>query len=190
MNRLKRAAAVLLALLLTMSITACGGDREGMSNPPDPNIQILQVFAPKSSVGIVSTAVNAYGRYTDNITVQITYDDGAMLASKIEAGYECDIYIAESADYLDWLDANCTADKNPNGNDCILEDSRTDVFIGPATVYDEDGNEKTEDVTYTAAVIKTGNYPNASKAFIEFLKDAAYDEADEAYETYGFTKIN
>ena len=188
MNRYKRAAALVLAMALMFSITACGSE-EGKSNPPDPNVQILQIFAPKTSVGVVSTAANAYRRYSD-VTIQITYDDGAMLASKIEAGYDCDIYIADSADYLDWLDSDCTADKNPNGNDLIIEGSRTDVFRGTATVTDDDGNETTEEITYTAAVIKTGKYPMASQTFIEFLRDAAYEEADEAYETYGFTKIN
>ena len=190
MNRFRHAAAAALALLLAVSLCACGTPKDRYDGTPATNETVLQVYAPASAAGIISTAANAYKRYNPNLSIEINYDDGAMLASKIEAGYDCDVYIADSADYLDWLDSNCTADKNPNGNDCILEDSRTDVFIGPATVYDEDGNEKTEDVTYTAAVIKTGNYPNASKAFIEFLKDAAYDEADEAYETYGFTKIN
>jgi len=175
-----------------MSFTACGDDDnyEGALTPPDPDVVTLQLFAPKSSVGAISTAVNAYTKYNDSITIQITYDDGAMLASKIEAGYDCDIYIADSANYLDWLDANCDAEKNPNGNDLLLDGSRTDVFKGSGTVLDDDGNETEAEITYTAAVIKTGNYPNASKTFIEFLKDAAYEEADEAYETYGFTKIN
>ena len=189
MNRLKRAAALLLAIALALSITACGKkENDGPGGTPNEEAQVIKVFAPKTSVGIVSTAANAYRKYNDSIVIEITYDDGAMLASKIEAGYECDVYVADSADYLDWLDADCGSEKNPNGNDCILEGSRTDVFIGPATVYSEDGEPSTEDVTYTAAVIKTGRFPMASQAFIDFMRDAAYEEADQAYKDYGFTK--
>lgn len=115
MNRLKRAAAVFLLLLLAVPFTACGADEdyEGAVYPNDPDTITLQVFAPKSSVGIVSTAVNAYRSYAEDVTIQITYDDGAMLASKIEAGYECDIYLADSPDYLDWLDSDSGKEKIP-----------------------------------------------------------------------------
>jgi len=181
-----------MAAALILSITACGKKQEndGPGETPNADAQVIRIFAPKTSVGILSTAANAYRKYNDSIVIEINYDDGAMLASKIEAGYECDVYVADSADYLDWLDAECDAEKNPNENDCILEGSRTDVFIGPATVYSENGEASTEDVTYTAAVIKSSAYPEASKAFIDFMQAAEYEEADQAYEDYGFTKIN
>lgn len=187
MQAIKRVVLLLFLLLIVFTLAACGGNKETQGTPPDPNQVTLTVYAPTTSLGVVSTAVNAYKRSAPQIDIQIIYDESLMLAAKVEAGYKCDIFIAEEPMQMDWLDVNCGEDENPNANDLLLEGSRTELFKG--FIPDPEAEDGQTETVYTAAVIKTASYPIAAQTFIDFLRNADYEEAEETYKEYGFEKV-
>ena len=173
MHIFKRALAVILALAMILSLCACG---------KEPDIE-LDFFAPNQSVGIVSTIVNSYHSVKPNVTIRITYDEGAMLAAKIEAGYECDIYLADDTYFLDWLDSAETAGVNVNHNDRIYSDSRQTILTGP--VYEAYAQEGQTTTDYSIAVVKPSQKRAAADAFIEYFLS---EVNDSVFEEWGFTR--
>ena len=171
MHKFKRALAVIIALTMLISMCACKGKETTKSVE-------LDLFAPKQALGIVSTLVNDYYKVQPNISIRITYDEGAMLAARIEAGYKCDIYIADDPYFLDWLDIEADPQVNLNHNDRIFSDTRKEILEGPA------GDDQ-ETATYSIAVVKPSENKDAAQGFIDFFMSST---SDPIFEEWGFTR--
>ena len=184
---LKKTAALILACCMIFSLAACSR----RNKQPDAT---LTVYAPIDSILAVSGLVDRYSRSTDGkVVLKINYDDTLMHAAKIEAGYDCDIFITNDPIAINWLDADFAGivyenvvdedgnkvEANPNNNDKIWADTRVDAFT--QTAEDEDGNEVT--YTYTVAAVKGTKQKTECKKFIDFLFG---DDAKEVYEAGGF----
>ena len=181
---IRRSAAILLICCMIFSLSACSF---GSSQPS----ATLTIFAPMDSILAVSSLVNKYGQKDSKTVIKINYDDTFMQASKIEAGYDCDIYITTSDICLNWLDADyagltyddeAKTEANPNGNDKIYGNSRVQVFKG--TVKDEDGNDV--EVIFSAAICKSTQYRKQCQAFIDYMFS---DEAKEIYSVGEFEMV-
>jgi len=174
MHKLKRVLALITAVVMLLAFTACGKEKE----------VVLDIFAPTQSVGIVSTIVSEYHSVKPNVTIRITYDEGAMLAAKIEAGYECDIFLADDEYFIDWLDSAADSSVNLNGNDKIYSDSRKTALVGPINEsYAENGETETN---YTIAVVKPSQKRAAADQFIEYFLS---DVNNKTFEEWGFSRI-
>ena len=175
MHNFKRVCALILTVIMLISLCACGSSQKEV---------VLDVFAPNQSLGIVSTLVASYHKVQPNVTMRITYDSGAMLAAKIEAGYNCDIFIADDTYFLDWLDKAADTSINVNGNDRIYSDSRrNEVLVGPAD--EEYATEEGMLALYSIAVVKPSTNRAVSEAFINYFLG---ESADEVYEEWGFAR--
>ncbi len=170
--------AIVLAMLLAAALSACG--RQAAAEDTTP--YTLTVFAPDNCMEIMSCAAQKYLDYAPNVTVKVTMDGGPVLAAQIEAGYRCDVFIADADMELDWLDKNAPKEANPNRNNIIDSATRTELFTGPVDTEYFDGDF----AIYSAAVIKRSAAPAEAEKFINFLKS---DIMEEDYNFYGFELI-
>ncbi|MCR4804816.1 MAG: hypothetical protein K5981_04095 [Clostridia bacterium] len=190
----RQVLAVLLAFTLAFSMAACqqAQQPEPAEDPQEPvpaEPITLQVFAPEELMGIMADAVYRYKGETQNVSIIVTYDEGIVQTAKVEAGVACDIFISDEERFMDWVDFEAGYEANPNGNDCIVEGSRTAFLHGPGNAdYSEEkvlvGEVYESD--FSAAVCRTTAYPYESGRFIEFL---AGGKADDIYEAYGYEPI-
>ncbi len=182
-SSIRKALSILLLAAMLLAMSGCGTRKETY----EP--MVLNLFAPKTSVMAVSTIVDRYKSMSEYASIRITYEDSDMLAAMVEAGYACDIIFTDQEYCMDWIDGKCGADKNPNKNDCLVEDTRMDVFKGiletSHTEYDEEDNEievtDSQDLTFTVAVVKGTKYEKECKKFLSFLTDERIvEEIEEA----------
>lgn len=169
----RRTLSLLLALLIVFSLGSCGKKQE------ESHDIVLNLFASTNSVLAVANLVDSYKSMSSYAAVRVTYDEPSMLAAKIEAGYECDIFICEDEKCFDWLDGTKGTDVNPNGNDCLAEGTRSEVFKGVP-----DGSDK--EMTFSAAVIKTTKEEREAKKFVDFIGSST---ADKVYDVSGFERV-
>lgn len=183
---IKRIGALLLASLMIVSLGAC---KKAPEERPVEYIEgeIIRIFAPIQVAGLVSSLAYSYTSEMDNVQFLITNDDGELLAAKIEAGYTCDIYIADEKSFMDWLDIECNEELNPNRNDKILKDSRREIMTGPgnpAYCEEELAEDEVYISSYSAAVCITSGKPYESQRFINFLSS---ETAQKVMEEFGYT---
>ena len=179
-----------MAAVLVFAFTACKKEEEVPYYPANPNEEfVLEIFASEEIIGVMSDIVYRYSSVAPRASVRITYDEGAILAAKIEAGTPCDIYVSDDIRFMDWLDPECDEEKNPNHNDKIVPETRVGFAVGP-------GNEKYAEeelaegeaytTTFSVAVCRATVLSYESEQFIKFMLS---DEVKDIYETYGFSKI-
>ena len=189
-RRIRKLIAAVLAAVMVLSLAGCG-EKKGVENPQQV---VLELYAPTDSVLVVSNLTDRFTSENETIGIRVIYEDSAMLAALIEAGYYADIYIADNAAHMDWLDASAGEDgelrereteeeANPNKNDKIDSSTRGDVFKGtvevapdPTPEYDENDQliEKQptyEERTFSAALVKSSKHPEEAKAFLDFIRD-------------------
>ena len=184
-KRLKRTIALALSILMIFSLAACGKKEDPQIADPGRDQRVVYtIFAPNSSVLAVSKIVDLFASMATNVAFKITWDSSSeMLATKIADGYECDIFIADDAACIDFLDANASKEANPNGNDKIVSDSRVKVFT-LKDYTDENGN--TSDVNYYMAMTKSFPYTDYYDWFAEFIQS---DYCDEVFDgSNGFVR--
>ena len=82
----KRFLAALTAAVLLFACTACKKEPEVPYYPANPDEEfVLDIFASEELVGVMSDIVYRYSTYAPRASIRITYDEGAILAAKIEA---------------------------------------------------------------------------------------------------------
>ena len=178
--KIRKSIALILTIGLLLTLTACGSTKEPI--PSNAGEITLDVFAPDASFEVMVAIAHQYSEFYPGVKVRITFDTGAMLAEKIEAGYQCDVYLADEAIYLDWLDSAVDGDGNPNQNDCLISESRVALMTGPGN--SEDNAIDSDILTYSLATIKTSAYPAEAAHLVEYMTSG---ECDEIFETYGFS---
>ena len=178
----KMAVFVLMTAMIVLCV-ACGASAQNSAGS-DNNKVTLDVFAPDASLEPVITIVHNYSSVCPDVDIRITFDTGDMLTAKIEAGYQCDVFLSDRSLYLDWLDASVTGESNPNQNDCLISESRVDVMRGPLLL--EEGVENPNPLTYALAVTKNSANQEEAQKFLEYM---AGDECNEVFEMYGFEPL-
>ena len=176
---MRRFTTLLLAVLLVVSLAGCGKEKV---EPLDQDI-VLNLYVAKQAAGPAIELVEMFKSVSPKTGIAVTFDDGKTLAAKIEAGYACDIFICDEQSFMDWLDGSKGEDVNPNGNDRILSDTRTDLFIGP--VNEDYGLDRSE-TTFCVAGVKSTAYAAEVQKFIDLMKS---ERATEVYERYELTPV-
>ena len=186
----KRFLAALTAVILIFSFAACKKEPEVPYYPANPNEEfVLDIFASEEMVGVMSDIVYRYSTVAPRASVRITYDEGAILAAKIEAGTPCDIYVSDEVRFMDWLDPECDEEKNPNKNDKIVPETRAEFAEGPGNekyAQEELAEDEVYTTTFSVAVCRATALSYESEQFIKFMLS---DEVKDIYETYGFSRI-
>ena len=200
---MKKTVSLLLALCLSLSLTACGSSKEASAKPEEPAkaeesapeaqdpvagpVEIT-VFAAASMQESLDAAIEQYKSVAPEVTVVMTYDSSGTLLTQIKEGASCDLFISAAPKQMNALDGSLKddAEKNPDGLDYIVEGSRIDLLENKVTLAVPEGNPAgIESFDQLAELLKNGNVTlaigNSDVPVGQYTqKIFAYYEIDEA----------
>lgn len=167
---MKKLFTLLLTLCMVLSLAACGGQKDEPSAPVEdetPEVEEptaepveLFVFAAASMTETMDQIIALYKDVAPNVTITPTYDSSGTLLTQIKEGAACDLFISAAPKQINALDGSLKddADKNPDGLDMIVQDSRLDLLENKVTLVVPEGNPKgIETFDQLAELLKSGD---------------------------------
>lgn len=170
---MKKYLSLLLALCLTLSLAACGsktdssadavGDTQTGDNateqPADEPIELI-VFAAASMTETMNQLKEMYEQNNPNVTVTYNFDSSGTLLKQLKEGADCDLFVSAALKQMDAVDGSLKDDteKNPDGLDLIVTDSRVDLLENKVTLTVPEGNPKgIKSFDQLAELLKSGD---------------------------------
>ena len=199
---MKKILSVLLALAMVLSLAACGSTpandapaateapaeatAEPTEEPAEP-VELI-VFAAASMKETLTEIAELYKAVAPNVTVTYNFDSSGTLLKQIKEGAECDLFISAAPKQMNALDGSLkdNAEKNPDGLDMIVTDSRLNLLENKVTLTVPEGNPKgIESFDQLAELLKDGEVllamGNSDVPVGQYTqKIFAYYELDEA----------
>ena len=170
---MKRLVSLLLALSLVLALTACGSMADGAadaaagSQPRDSApveesagdpVELI-VFAAASMTETLTEIAELYKTAAPEVTVTYNFDSSGKLLTQIKEGADCDLFISAAPTQMNALDGSLIGDteKNPDGLDLIVIDSRVNLLENKVTLAVPEGNPKgIESFDQLAELLKGG----------------------------------
>ena len=170
---MKRLVSLLLALSLVLALTACGSKADGAadaaagSQPRDSApveesagdpVELI-VFAAASMTETLTEIAELYKTAAPEVTVTYNFDSSGKLLTQIKEGADCDLFISAAPTQMNALDGSLIGDteKNPDGLDLIVIDSRVNLLENKVTLAVPGGNPKgIESFDQLAELLKGG----------------------------------
>lgn len=170
---MKRLVSLLLALSLVLALTACGSKADGAadaaagSQPRDSApveesagdpVELI-VFAAASMTETLTEIAELYKTAAPEVTVTYNFDSSGKLLTQIKEGADCDLFISAAPTQMNALDGSLIGDteKNPDGLDLIVIDSRVNLLENKVTLAVPEGNSKgIESFDQLAELLKGG----------------------------------
>ena len=170
---MKRPVSLLLALSLVLALTACGSKADGAadaaagSQPRDSApveesagdpVELI-VFAAASMTETLTEIAELYKTAAPEVTVTYNFDSSGKLLTQIKEGADCDLFISAAPTQMNALDGSLIGDteKNPDGLDLIVIDSRVNLLENKVTLAVPEGNPKgIESFDQLAELLKGG----------------------------------
>ena len=164
---MKRLISLLLALSLVLALTACGqkDTAPDTTQTDDPQTEQadpveLIVFAAASMTETLTQIAEMYKSVAPEVTVTYNFDSSGKLLTQIKEGADCDLFISAAPTQMNALDGSLIGDteKNPNGLDLIVTDSRVNLLENKVTLAVPEGNPKgIESFDQLAELLKGGD---------------------------------
>ena len=154
---MKKSLSLLLAMLLALSLTACGGSAKTDESAEPVEIQ---VFAAASLQESLNAVIEGYKAVVPDVSVIATYDSSGTLLKQIKEGAPCDLFISAAPKQINALDGSLIGDteKNPDGLDMITEGTRRDLLENKVTLAVPEGNPAgIESFDQLAELLKNGD---------------------------------
>ena len=146
---MKKLLSLLLALTLALSLAACGSAPSASgsgssSGGGDAEPITLVVFAAASLTETLTEIAKDYKAVAPNVTLSFNFDSSGKLLTLIEEGAECDLFLSAAPKQMNALDGTLKddAEKNPDGQDMLLEGSRVNLLENKVTLAVPEGNPK------------------------------------------------
>ncbi len=187
-SSIRKTAALLIACCMLFAFAGCSiGKQKGPATT-------LNIYAPVDGILAFAGLPDKFTNATDGkVAIKLNYDDSLMHAAKIEAGYDCDIYITNDIIGMNWLDEEFIGvvyeegeregqEANPNHNNKIYSLYRKDVL--KLAVKNEDGEDS--EMIFTVAIVRGTKHLDECKQFLEFMYS---DDAKELYKVGGYEVI-
>ena len=154
---MKKYLSLLLALCLTLSLAACGsktdssadavGDTQTGDNateqPAGEPVELI-VFAAASMTETMNTLKETYQQAHPNVTITYNFDSSGTLLKQLKEGADCDLFVSAALKQMDAVDGSLKDDteKNPDGLDLIVTDSRVDLLENKVVLCVPEGSDK------------------------------------------------
>ena len=171
---MKKCLSLLLALCLTLSLAACSSKADTSADAADGSqtqdsapaeapagepVELI-VFAAASMTETMNQLKEMYEQNNPNVTVTYNFDSSGTLLKQIKEGADCDLFISAAPKQMDAMDGSLKddAEKNPDGLDLIVTDSRINLLENKVTLTVPEGNPKgIESFDQLAELLKNGD---------------------------------
>ena len=164
---MKRLVSLLLALSLVLALTACGQkdtvpDTTQTDDPQTEQAEPVEliVFAAASMKETMTQIAEMYKSVAPEVTITYNFDSSGKLLTQIKEGADCDLFISAAPTQMNAMDGSLIGDteKNPNGLDLIVTDSRVNLLENKVTLAVPEGNLKgIESFDQLAELLKGGD---------------------------------
>ena len=164
---MKRLVSLLLALSLVLALTACGQkdtapDTTQTDDPQTEQAEPVEliVFAAASMTETLTEIAELYKTVAPEVTVTYNFDSSGKLLTQIKEGVDCDLFISAAPTQMNAMDGSLIGDteKNPDGLDLIVTDSRVNLLENKVTLAVPEGNPKgIESFDQLAELLKGGD---------------------------------
>lgn len=162
---MKKLLPLLLALALVFSLAACGSKTDDTTTDHtqgDANAESvdLVVFAAASMTETLTEIAEMYKKVAPNVNITYNFDSSGKLLTQISEGADCDLFISAAPQQMNAMDGSLIddKDKNPDGLDLIVTDSRIDLLENKVTLAVSEGNPKgIESFDQLAELLKSGD---------------------------------
>ena len=162
---MKKLLSLILALALVFSLAACGSktddtntdDTQGDANTESVD---LVVFAAASMTETLNEIAEMYKEVAPNVNITYNFDSSGKLLTQISEGADCDLFISAAPKQMNAMDGSLIddKDKNPNGLDLIVTDSRINLLENKVTLAVPEGNPKgIESFDQLSELLKSGD---------------------------------
>ena len=158
---MKKLIPLLLALVMALSLVACGNKADDnktddkASDPVD-----LTVFAAASLTESLTAIGEKYMAANGNVKISFNFDSSGKLLTQIQEGAVCDLFISAAPKQMNALDGTLKddAEKNPKGQDLLVEGSRIDLLENKvALAVAEDNDKGIDSFDKLAELLKSGD---------------------------------
>ena len=162
---MKKPLSLLLALSLVLALTACGSKDDGANDADTQDgankepVELI-VFAAASMTETLNEIAETYKEVAPNVTLTFNFDSSGKLLTQISEGADCDLFISAAPKQMNAMDGSLIGDteKNPDGLDLIVTDSRVDLLENKVTLAVPAGNPKgIESFDQLAQLLKSGD---------------------------------
>ena len=131
---MKKLLTASLALALTLSLAACGGEPAKEENVD------LTVFAAASLTEALNEIAQDYKSVAPDVTLTFNFDSSGTLKTQIEEGADCDVFLSAAQKQMNQLDATADPAVNDKGLDFVLQGTRVDLLENKVVLVVPDGN--------------------------------------------------
>ena len=156
-KKMKKIISVIAALLLcTGLLAACGStgntpapagsgaEPAGSSSvtpaPADDLSGEITVYAAASLTESMDQIIEAFEKEHPNVTVTPNYGSSGTLVDQIIEGAPCDVFVSAAQKQMNMIDVTADAEKNPDGNDFVVPDTRIDLLENKCVLAVPEGN--------------------------------------------------
>ena len=163
---MKKLLSLLLALALVFSLAACGSKNDGANTDGDAqngenteSVDLI-VFAAASMTETLTEIAEMYKEVAPNVNITYNFDSSGKLLTQISEGADYDLFISAAPEQMNAMDGSLIddKDKNPDGLDLIVTDSRIDLLENKVTLAVPEGNPKgVESFDQLAELLKSGD---------------------------------
>ena len=161
---MKKLLSLLLALSLVLALTACSSKDDGANDADTQDdaaepVELI-VFAAASMTETLNEIAEMYKEVAPNVTLTFNFDSSGKLLTQISEGADCDLFISAAPKQMNAMDGSLIGDteKNPDGLDLIVTDSRVDLLENKVTLAVPAGNPKgIESFDQLAQLLKSGD---------------------------------
>lgn len=163
---MKKLLSLLLALALVFSLAACSSKNDGANTDGDAqngenteSVDLI-VFAAASMTETLNEIAEMYKEVAPNVNITYNFDSSGKLLTQISEGADCDLFISAAPQQMNAIDGSLIGDKdkNPDGLDLIVTDSRIDLLENKVTLAVPEGNPKgIESFDQLAQLLKGGD---------------------------------
>ena len=136
-------------------LTACGGSSSSTASSTASSAAAsseaasgesveLIVFAAASLTETLNAIAETYSAENPGVTFSFNFDSSGTLKTQIQEGADCDLFISAAPKQMNAMDGSLIGDaeKNPDGLDLIVTDSRVNLLENKVTLTVPEGNPK------------------------------------------------